>query len=98
MGKIGGLEIFLIVCALCLLTACAFGLLRRKPPAAHGRLTDGDKIVIEEDPDDDPGTWDLMSTNDQVILVALVVIFWPAGLWYYWKRGDELRDQDTPSQ
>lgn len=47
---------------------------------------------------DTPGTWDLMSTNDQVILLALVVIFTPAGLWYYWKRGDELRDQDTPSQ
>ena len=47
---------------------------------------------------DTPGTWDLMSTNDQVILLALVVIFWPAGLWYYWKRGDELRDQNTPSQ
>jgi hypothetical protein len=51
-----------------------------------------------QDAGNNPGAWGLMSTNDQAILVALVVIFWPAGLWYYWKRGDELRDQDTPSQ
>jgi Na+-translocating ferredoxin:NAD+ oxidoreductase RnfD subunit len=46
MRSIGSFEIFLIVCFLALFLGCAVWALRRKPSAAHGRLTDGDKIVI----------------------------------------------------
>jgi len=63
-----------IVFAPLVLAACGWIQRLRRPPAAHGRLTDGDKLVI----------------------VVLVLVFWPAAL-VYWihaaNKADELAAQ-----